>query len=298
MHKLIITNGPELNPAWADRIAVSKDYIAGGTIGLSSALAAGGSLVDGESYYYKVVAIMRKKLTISGDSGNQLSALAIDGPAPGKLFWKLTNSGTTRTFVLSRDPQWLQIVASGTRTGNGVITLSEVSQSKISGSVTVTYTADDGGSDNIITVEHSTFVGNEEETQTIVPGTETITLSWTAPGGEIDGYRIYRGSASGVYDGFFVAASTATSFTDDGTTFMTSDEQWFKSDIRLVSGVFLPAGSPLGYAWLPKCVLHVNFNKADRLQTIDLTKVSNHPLWSTGLMPSVYQAENDFNEWL
>jgi hypothetical protein len=298
MYKLLITNGPELNPAWTDRIAVSKYYIADGALTLSSAQAAGGLLIDGEAYFYKVVAVMKKKLTISGDTSTQLSALSIDGPAPQKLFWKLTKTGTTVTFVLSRDPSWLEIVASGTRTNNGVLTFTEVNNSRINGAVTVAYTVDDGGNDNIITIEHSTFVGNEETTETIVAGTNTINLSWTAPGGEIDGYRVYRGSTTDCYDGFFALQPNVTTYSDTGEAFMTADEAWMKSDIRLVSEVFLPAGSPQGYAWLPKCQLHVNFNKANRLQIIDLTKVGNHPLWSTGLMPSVFQALNDFNEWL
>jgi len=295
MHKLIITNGPDLNPSWTDRIAVTKDYQGKGALTLLSALGAGGSLVVGNDYFYKVIALVRKGITIAGDGAGQLSAITLDGPVTGKLFWKLTNTGTTRTFVLARDPQWLQIVASGTRANDGVLTFTAVNGSLINGTVTVAYTADDGGDDNTITVAHTYYAGNEEATETIVTATRTIDLTWTAPSGEVDGYRIYRGDATGVYDGFFT--SVTNSYSDDGTTSLSADEAWFKDDIRIVSGHFLPPGSPLGLAHLTKCTLNVTM-KDGTVYPIDLTKVSNHATWSTGLFDSVYVAENEFNEWL
>jgi len=298
MHKLIITNGVDLNPAWTGRIAVSKDYIA--TESLTNPLATlvpAGSLLVGTKYYYKVVAIMRKKIKVDGDAAVQIVGLGIDGPAPKNLYWKLSDSAGDRTFTLSRDPYGANVVASGTRTGDGVILLTERNESKISGLLTVNYTADDTDTGNVITIEHGMFIGNTEVSATADAVNQTINVSWDAPTGEIDGYRVYRGTASGCYDGFFVVSSSDTLYIDSGLAFMTSDDTWFKSEIKQVSGTFLPAGSPLGYAYLNKCVLNVLFSERPAF-TIDLTKVSNHPLWSTGVMGSVYQAQNDFNGWL
>jgi hypothetical protein len=298
MHKLIISNGVDLNPAYTDRIAVSKEYFSTEVLAASTSLAAGGSLVVGTKYYYKVAAIMRKKVKVDGDTAGQLTGLGIDGPTSGKLYWKLKDSAGTRSLSISRDRYGFDLVASGSRAGDGAIVLEERNQSKVSGLVTVNYTADDVDTSNSITIEHGVFIVSAEDSETTTAVNATVDVSWTPVNGEIDGYRIYRGTAAGCYDGFFVADQGDTLFSDDGTKTLMSDEQWFKHDIRLVSGVFLPAGSPQGYAFLNKCCLHVNFNKADRLQIIDLTKVSNHPTWSTGVMASVYTAQNDFNEWL
>lgn len=294
--KIILTNGPDLNPLWTDRIAVTKDYTGIGALTLASALAAGGSLILGDAYYYKVVAMVRRGVDLAGDVATQLSSFTINGPCPDKLYWRLTNSGTTRKVDVARDPAFLQLVCSGSRTNNGAITLFEENYSSITGSVTVTFTAQDADPANIITIKHNYMVGNEETTETIAAGTQTVDLTWTAPGGDIDGYRIYRGMATGVYDGFFVSATN--SYSDTGATALSADEAWFKDDIRKVSGIFIPAGAPQGIAHDARCILHIEFKTTDRYVDLDLVDVSNHATWSAGTMASVTIAENEFNSWL
>ncbi len=299
MHKLIISNGPEINPAWTDRIAISKDYTGNGALTLTSALASGGSLIDGTKYYYKVVAIMNQQIIVNGDLAiPQVTSITLDGPTGNKLFWKLTNTTTTRKFVVSRDPDQFDIVATGTRTNDGVISLTQVNGSRISGSVTVAYTADDGGSSNILEIKYGNIVGTEETSETITTGNNTVALAWVAPIGTIAGYRVYRGTASGVYDGFIQVASTATTYSDTGAVMLSADETWFKHDIRLVSGEFLPSGNPTGIPYNTRTMLHVNFNKAERLQIIDLQSVSNQPTWNLGTEICVQNAVNDINGWL
>ena len=89
-------------------------------------------------------------ITEAGDAANQLSAWVIIGDDMsntdnGVLYWGLTNSGTTRTVELYKDSgaAAADLVASGSRTGDGSITLAEQNSSGISGSVTVAYTGDD-----------------------------------------------------------------------------------------------------------------------------------------------------------
>lgn len=86
----------------------------------------------------------------AGDASAQLASWQIEGATifntrAGKLYWKLTNSGTTRTVDLYRDSGGATAtrVATGARVGDGVIALTAVNSSGITGGVTVTYTIDD-----------------------------------------------------------------------------------------------------------------------------------------------------------
>jgi len=100
-------------------------------------------------------------LVEEGDASTQLSSWSIDGAtflntSKGRLFWTLSNSGTTRTVNIynhqNQDGTYPTeaLVATGNRSGDGAITLSEQNSSGISGSVTVAYTADDTDSANIL----------------------------------------------------------------------------------------------------------------------------------------------------
>lgn len=99
----------------------------------------------------------------TGDSGGQLATWVLFGVTifnsdKNQLYWKLTNSGTTRTVTLYKDVRGEKPVATGTLVGNGTLTLAAVVDattglsSGISGTVAVTYTADDTDiSANILT---------------------------------------------------------------------------------------------------------------------------------------------------
>ena len=94
-----------------------------------------------------------------GESG-QLTAWSLSGlkrfancrPVAHRQLWgilecELTNSGTTRTVTLKLDGL---TVASGSRTGDGSVTLTASNASGITGSVTVTYTGDVTSGANIV----------------------------------------------------------------------------------------------------------------------------------------------------
>jgi hypothetical protein len=65
------------------------------------------------------------------------------GPRTGRLYVRLTDSGGQRTVDLFEDDARSSLVATGTRSGDGVVTLSESGGSGISGQVSVTYSEDD-----------------------------------------------------------------------------------------------------------------------------------------------------------
>ena len=71
------------------------------------------------------------------------------------LYWGLTNSGTTRTVNIYEDSALTSVVATGSRTSDGSVTIEPVAgrgeSSGISGSVTVAYSATDADSANILT---------------------------------------------------------------------------------------------------------------------------------------------------
>lgn len=83
-----------------------------------------------------------------GDAQNQLASWSLAGLTAGNsyyfgFYWTLTSSGSTRTVALYTDQARTQLAASGSRSGDGVITLSAQNASGVSGSVSVTYVADD-----------------------------------------------------------------------------------------------------------------------------------------------------------
>lgn len=60
----------------------------------------------------------------------------------GRVYWNLSNSSTTRTIDIFKDAARSVKVASGSRTGDGVITLTPEATYSITGSITVVYTSD------------------------------------------------------------------------------------------------------------------------------------------------------------
>ncbi|HEY3352446.1 MAG TPA: MopE-related protein [Polyangia bacterium] len=84
----------------------------------------------------------------TGDDLNQLGGWALLGATDvntdeGLLYVTLDSSGGTRTVSLYRDPTLTDLVASGSRAGDGLVALVERSSSGLSGSVSVTYQAPD-----------------------------------------------------------------------------------------------------------------------------------------------------------
>jgi len=84
------------------------------------------------------------------DVNDQLSAWKLSGvdygsntDDDGKIYVKLTDTSGTRKVELFSDSGQTSKVAEGSRSGDGSITLSEANSSGLSGSVTVTYSADD-----------------------------------------------------------------------------------------------------------------------------------------------------------
>ncbi len=93
-------------------------------------------------------------VTEAGDSANQLSSWALYGTGD-LLYWKLSNSGTTRTVSLYRGQNGAWPVATGSVSGDGIIYGSPLNQSGVSFEVTVAYSADD--TDNSNTVQCTTY---------------------------------------------------------------------------------------------------------------------------------------------
>lgn len=98
--------------------------------------------------------------TEAGDASNQLSAWSVRGANSGNtdsyvLYWNLTNSGSTRTVTIYKDSAESNLVASGTRTGDGIIYLQMQNSSGLIIQVTVAYTGDDTDSANTLTIGSS-----------------------------------------------------------------------------------------------------------------------------------------------
>jgi len=294
--KLIIKNGVDINPNWTNRIAISYDLSGSGVINPTSTLAAGGSLVNGQAYYYKVVAVMQRHINLAGDSLSQLSGLTVNAPNGGKWFWGLYNSGTTRTFSISTDAYGQYVVATGSRTGDGLITISEKNGSGINGSVTVAFSANVSGSAQYFEIKGSELVGYEETTKTATAANMTINLAWTAQIDVLEGYRIYRGTTAGVYDGFFNSATN--SFVDDGTKELDCDETFAIDEIINVSGRFIAAANVNGRQLESQSSLMIHMVDSDDNRTINLKDVTSPAGWNLGTNASTQVAEAEFNSWI
>lgn len=125
-------------------------------------------MVQGDANLYEwgggvavALSVSSLNITEAGDASNQMSAWSIAGMTTantnaGVLYWKLTDSAGDRTVKLYKDSAGLNEVATGTRTGDGVVTLTESNSSGITGSVTVAYSGDDTTvSDNTLTLGYT-----------------------------------------------------------------------------------------------------------------------------------------------
>jgi len=109
--------------------------------------------------YIKLATALTSEYTEAGDAASQVSGWILYGvntlnTNAGLLYWNLTNVTTTRTVSLysaaAKTAGYL--VAQGSRTGDGAITLSAMNSSGLTGTVTVAYTIDDSDSANILTM--------------------------------------------------------------------------------------------------------------------------------------------------
>lgn len=114
----------------------------------------GGTFLKGTLVYISGV----NALVEAGDAAAQLSSWVLNGITLAntnnmQLYWALSNSGSDRTINLYSDPGMTVLVATGTRNGDGSITITDGgSGSGISGSVTVAYTVDDSDAANILSL--------------------------------------------------------------------------------------------------------------------------------------------------
>jgi hypothetical protein len=129
-------------------------------------------------------------VTEAGDASNQLSAWSILGANSGNtnagvLYWSLTNSGTTRTVDLYKNSDGAaeNKVATGYRTGDGVIILAAANDSGITGTVTVAYSGDD-----------TTLAANTLTFGTLTAGDEIEFESWASRYFFVDGISMYSGT--------------------------------------------------------------------------------------------------------
>jgi hypothetical protein len=109
--------------------------------------------------YIKLASRITAEIVEAGDAASQCSSWLLQGITSNNtaagyvLYFEISNSSTTRTVKLykSTTKSASYLVAQGSRTGDGSITLTERSNSGISGSVTVAYTADDTSTSNTLT---------------------------------------------------------------------------------------------------------------------------------------------------
>jgi hypothetical protein len=88
-------------------------------------------------------------VTVNGDAGSQLAGTVTlrnvnaSNTNAGTTYWNLTNSGTTRTVSIYKDLAKTQLVAQGSRVGNGTLYAAQQNASGLSAQIPVTYTGDD-----------------------------------------------------------------------------------------------------------------------------------------------------------
>ncbi len=114
------------------------------------------------------IEISNSALISSDDTYSQLSAIDLIGIRPGEnsgysgeLYFTVEDVSGTYEVQAYSDSELTDLVASGSTTSDGVVTLSAENSSGISGSLYLTYTADD--SDILVTQEAADFSGRECE---------------------------------------------------------------------------------------------------------------------------------------
>ena len=295
--KITLQNGAILEPSWTDDVVLCYDYTGNTTLNPGASLAAGGTLIDGDAYYYKVIARMARLITVSGDATGQLSAWSLNAYDGFKCFWELTDDGGDRKVTLYKSATMDYVLATGTRNGDGAIDLVEKNGSGINGTVSVVYTADDSGSDNTIVYECNAVLGFDEVTETPAATDLSIDLAWDAPFGDLIEYRVYCGKTSGAYDFFYTSATN--SLTDDGSLVKCYDEKYPKWRIINPSTLFIQSTYVNGVYKDAKSILQlgVDFGESHLIE-YDLRDISNQPTWNLGTEAATTTARMEFVSWL
>lgn len=150
--------------AGVEALSLKTDKVVPAQAGNFASLDAGGDLTDSFQNYNTVAPVVEgnnRSLAFipanslvavqghetAGAAAGQLSVpLLVGGTAlntdDGWLYGSLSDATGTRTVNLYSDSARSVLVASGSKAGDGEITLAEVSSSGLSGKITVTYTAD------------------------------------------------------------------------------------------------------------------------------------------------------------
>jgi hypothetical protein len=184
----------------------------------------------------------------------------------------------------------------------GTIYFNPINESGVYGSVSATVaTGTLSASDlNIIRFTKQVVLGldADEVTTTTTSANKTLKVDWTA---ELNttakvAYRIYKGTATGEYFGYF--ASTTNTFSDDGTKVIKHDSMIRKSNIMFVSSIFEPA-KEIHTKDLINIISKVNIRMSSGDDcTIDLLRVTNQPTWNLGTSNATETAKSDIEIWL
>lgn len=145
-------------------------------------------------------------ITEAGDASNQMSLWSLTGAGNantnnGVLYWKLTDGGGIRTVQLYKksDGAAENLVAMGSKVGDGSVSLAEQNSSGLSGSVSVSYSSDD-----------TTLAANTLTFTELAAATEVVFVSWFSKYFATDGITLYSGTTGGL--------SAVTLLDEDGHT--------------------------------------------------------------------------------
>ena len=300
MNKIILQNGIDVDPLYKGKILMSnvyegKELLVNVSVGTSD----GGQLLAQE-YHYKVVADCEKYIDLQGDTATQLADFTITTMTDQtKLNWKLYTVGTTRHFEL-----WLgdKMVAYGTKVNNGVINFESTSEIGISGSVNVTYTAQDSDPGNIIYIYRNVVIQSEDLTITPSDNLLTAEIQMQPIIGDVRAVYLYRGEEEDEYDGYFLNAggsitTAIATFSDDGTVSFDYDTNWDAGTL-VVTRMFLPEGKINGVPHPCKSMLGIRQKDDAEFTYIDCNKVINKPNWHGTTEPYNTYAFKEFTSWL
>lgn len=120
-------------------------------------------------------------LTVKGNQGTPTTqvtnvvfpSLYLPNTDNGKLYYSLTNSSTTRTLNIYNDAARTQLIASGSRSGDGVLYLAVQTGYNISGWATITYTGDETGVLPCVVIEGTNWAGEYQRDIIVMNGTNS-----------------------------------------------------------------------------------------------------------------------------
>lgn len=129
----------------------------GNTIWVSS------STMSSWDFLYTFSATNSGAIAVNGDAANQLSNVVFPHTNYGRVYWNLTNSGSTRTLSVYSDIAKTSLVATGSKVGNGIIYLQQQNNSGTNMAATVAYTIDDTDSANNITCTTASNIVTDDD---------------------------------------------------------------------------------------------------------------------------------------